>query len=53
LKKIENRKKMIKSVKNEIILHDVESYSDTLMNSMWGYAKMSGLKEYFGIYDKQ
>lgn len=50
--KIENRNKMIKSVKNEIILHDFESYSDTLMNSMWRYAKMSGLKEYLGIYDE-
>lgn len=44
--KIEERNKRIQHIDNIIIQSDFEGYSDDLLNRMWGYAKLSGLKEY-------
>ena len=46
LVKIEERNKKIKLCKNVIIETDFEEYSDDLLNRMWHYAKLSGIKEF-------
>ncbi|MCI2044628.1 MAG: HNH endonuclease, partial [Mageeibacillus sp.] len=46
LVKIENRNKKIQLLKDEIIQEDFECYSENMMERMWAYAKLSGLKEY-------
>ena len=43
--KIEQRNKGIQVVDNIIVQKDFERYSQDLLNRMWKYAKMSGLKE--------
>lgn len=43
--KIEQRNKGIQVVDNSIVQKDFERYSQDLLNRMWKYAKMSGLKE--------
>lgn len=45
--KIEERNKRIQQVENVIIQNDFDAYSDGLIECMWKYAKLSGVKEYF------
>ena len=42
---VEQRNKGIQVVDNIIVQKDFERYSQGLLNRMWKYAKMSGLKE--------
>ena len=44
--KIENRNNKIQIIDNFIIQKDFEGYSQDLLDRMWKYAKLSGLKEY-------
>ena len=44
--RVETRNKQLIQVRNEIIQMDFEGYSDGLIERMWNYAKLSGLKEY-------
>ena len=44
--KIENRNNKIQVIDNFIIQKDFEGYSQDLLDRMWKYAKLSGLKEY-------
>ena len=44
--KIEERNKRIQQVENVIIQNDFDVYSDDLIDRMWKYAKLSGVKEY-------
>ena len=45
--KIEERNKRIQQVENNIIIQtDFDAYSDGLIERMWKYAKLSGVKEY-------
>ena len=44
--RVENRNKRLIQAQNEIIQMDFEGYSDGLIERMWNYAKLSGLKEY-------
>ena len=44
--KIEERNKKIQQVENVIIQNDFDAYSDGLIERMWKYAKLSGMKEY-------
>ena len=44
--KIEERNKRIQQVENVIIQNDFDAYSDDLIDRMWKYAKLSGVKEY-------
>ena len=43
---VEERNKEIRYYKNSIIQVDFAEYTDGLLNRMWHYAKLSGLKEY-------
>lgn len=43
---LEQRNKKIKSIDNTIIRMDFTAYDDNLLERMWHYAKLSGLKEY-------
>lgn len=44
--KIEQRNRKIQVLDNVIVQKDFEIYSEELLNRMWKYAKLSGLKEY-------
>ncbi len=44
--KIEERNKRIQQVENVIIQNDFDAYSDDIIERMWKYAKLSGVKEY-------
>lgn len=44
--RIENRNKKIQVAENIIVQTDFSGYTEDLLNRMWTYAKMSGLKEY-------
>lgn len=44
--KIEERNKKIQHVENVIIQSDFDAYSDGLIEHLWKYAKLSGVKEY-------
>lgn len=44
---IEDRNKIIRQTKNEIIESDFAGYTDDLIERMWEYAKMSGIKEFY------
>ncbi len=44
--KIEDRNKGIQVVDNIIVQKDFEGYSPELLNRLWKYAKLSGIKEY-------
>ena len=46
LVKIENRNKKIQTINNVIVQSDFSGYSDDLLDRMWHYAKLSGMKEY-------
>ncbi|MDE6209983.1 MAG: HNH endonuclease [Lachnospiraceae bacterium] len=46
LLKIEDRNRKIQLIDNIVIHKDFKSYSDDLLQRMWQYAKMSGIKEY-------
>lgn len=43
---IEDRNKKIQRIDNIVIHKDFEGYSDDLLQRMWNYAKMSGIKEF-------
>ena len=47
--RVENRNKRLIQTRNEIIQIDFEGYSEGLIERMWNYAKLSGLKEYHNI----
>ena len=42
----ENKNKKIQVAENIIVQTDFSGYTEELLNRMWTYAKMSGLKEY-------
>lgn len=44
--RIENKNKKIQVAENIIVQTDFSGYTEELLNRMWTYAKMSGLKEY-------
>lgn len=44
--KIENRNKRIQLIQNTVIQTEFVGYTDDLLNRMWSYAKLSGIKEY-------
>lgn len=46
LVKIENRNKKVQTINNVIVQSDFSGYSDDLLDRMWHYAKLSGMKEY-------
>lgn len=46
--RIETRNKIIRTNMDVIIQKDFQNYSEGLICRLWGYAKMSGLKEYRG-----
>lgn len=46
--KIENRNKNIQVVDNIVVQKDFEGYSQDLLNRMWHYARISGLKDWSG-----
>ena len=43
---IENRNKKIRLSENVVVQTDFAEYSEGLIERMWHYAKMSGLKEF-------
>lgn len=46
LVKIENRNKKVQTINNVIVQSDFSGYSNDLLDRMWHYAKLSGMKEY-------
>lgn len=44
--KIENRNKKIQLIQNTVIQTEFVGYIDDLLNRMWSYVKLSGIKEY-------
>lgn len=46
LVRIEDRNRKIQLLDNTVIETEFTGYTDDLMNRMWSYAKLSGLKEY-------
>lgn len=44
--KIENRNKKIQLIQDTVIQTEFVGYTDDLLNRMWSYAKLSGIKEY-------
>lgn len=44
--KIEDRNKKIQMIQDNIIQTEFVGYTDDLLNRMWSYAKLSGIKEY-------
>lgn len=46
LMKIESRNKKIQLIQNTVIQTEFVGYTDDLLNRMWSYAKLSGIKEY-------
>jgi len=46
LVKIENRNKRVQTIDNVIVQSDFSGYSNDLLDRMWRYAKLAGMKEY-------
>ena len=46
--RIEDRNKRIQQLNNIVVKEEFEGYSEGLLNRMWNYAKLGGLKEYGG-----
>lgn len=46
LVKIENRNKRVQTIDNVIVQSDFSGYSSDLLDRMWRYAKLAGMKEY-------
>ncbi|MCM1497806.1 MAG: HNH endonuclease [Clostridium sp.] len=46
LLKIEKRNRHVQCIQNSIVQIDFENYSEDLLNRIWEYAKLSGLKEF-------
>ncbi len=44
--KIENRNRKIQLIQNKVIQTEFVTYTEDLLNRMWSYAKLSGIKEY-------
>lgn len=47
--KIEERNKKIILLQSDLVRTDFEGYYDNLVERMWKYAKLSGIKEYSGF----
>lgn len=47
--KIEDRNKKIQLLQNTVIQTEFVGYTDDLLNRMWSYAKLSGIKEYIKV----
>lgn len=47
--KIEDRNKKIQLIQDTVIQTEFVGYTDDLLNRMWSYAKLSGIKEYIKV----
>lgn len=48
---MKERNKKLELFDNKVVKKDFKRYSENLLEQMWEYAKMGGIKEYQGMMD--